>query len=192
MGCDELTLVPVDTKGISTCAACGSVEVFSRLPTIVLCGASGSGKSTLVRPLQERLRDHVVIDTDVLLGRWTEDWEAHFELVIRMAAAIAGNGRPVVLSASATPERLETRLSRDLLGQIIYIAVDCTPEERQRRLAARPAWRTWNASRAAEANRFATELRAACDISIDTTGRTITEVADEVASIITARTTPTA
>jgi len=187
MSCDELILVAIEPDGRSTCPGCGSVEVLPRPVAFAICGASGSGKSTVVAPLQERLPAHVVIDTDVLLGKWTTDWDAHFELVLRVGSAIAANGRHVVLSASVTPERLDRQPSRDLLGSIVYIALDCAPEERARRLLARPAWRTWDISRVDEANRFAEHLRDVCDLVVDTTDRTVADVADDVAAKILER-----
>lgn len=187
MRCDELTEVPIDRDGVSTCPRCGSIERFSRRTTFAICGASGSGKSTIVEPLRNRLPHHVIFDSDVLLGRWTDDWDAHFELVLRMASAIADNDRHVVVSGSLLPERLDPLPSRDRLGEVVYITLDCSDEERRERLTARPRWRNWNVERLAEANSFAAQLRRGGNPIVDTTHRSIDDVADHVADLIRAR-----
>ena len=187
MRCDELTEVPIDGGGVSTCPRCGSIEHFSRRTTFAICGASGSGKSTIVEPLRSRLPHHIIFDSDALLGRWTDDWDAHFELVLRMTSAIADNDRHVVVSGSLLPERLDPLPSRDRLGEIVYIDLDCSDEERRGRLAARPRWRNWNLERVEEANAFAAELRRAGNPIVDTSNRSVDEVADDVAAIIRTR-----
>jgi len=189
MTCDELTWVPIGIDGRSTCVRCGEIELWSRRTVFALCGASGAGKSTLVAPLQSRLPQHVVYDSDLLLGRWTDDWDAHFELVLRTAAMIGSNDRHAVVAGSVFPERLDPLPSRDLVGDIVYVHLDCTDVERRRRLTERPSWRQWDEARIAEANAFAERCRAVCDVTVDTTGRTVDDVADEVASVIRERST---
>jgi hypothetical protein len=100
-------------------------------------GAPGSGKTAAARPLASLLPDHVVVDWDAfmapaaaLAGRditgHRDTWPAYRQLVRAVMEAMAH--RPVVLLGVRTPDELEA------WPIDAWVLLDCTDEERRRRL----------------------------------------------------------
>src|SRR5215472_9131018 len=57
----------IDPSGpFAICSFCGHAQRFERLPLFIVTGASGSGKSTVGLALVRRLRECVVMETDIL------------------------------------------------------------------------------------------------------------------------------
>jgi len=106
---------------------------------IVVLGAPGSGKTTVIEPLAALLPRHVLLDWDAfmepaaaLAGRDIradpETWPAYRQLVQRVATSVASV--PVVLLGVATPDELDGLQIR------AWVLLDCSDEERRRRLHA--------------------------------------------------------
>jgi hypothetical protein len=150
---------------------------------VYLLGAPGSGKSALRPLLTEALRDRVVLDWDDFMApasalagvdvrRSPSAWSAYGEL-IRAAVEGAGAGRCIVLGVCTPQELVDWPIDGWLL-------LDCTDDERARRLADRPA-------DLAAALEDARAYRSLGLPTVDTTGRRLPEVAQLVATWIEAR-----
>jgi hypothetical protein len=149
--------------------------------TVVL-GAPGSGKSTAHEPLTALLPRHVVLDWDAfmepasaLAGRdirlHPETWPAYLELVHRITASIATV--PVVLLGVATPDELAG------LPVGAWVVLDCSDEERRRRLQADGRDHDGDA-----AIIDARHYRSLGLPVIDTTARTPTQIAADLAKFV--------
>ena len=142
-------------------------------------GAPGSGKSTLVRHLRPLLPGRVVIDWDAFLGPAGElagapirttprTWESYGRLVRSIVETLVPPD--VVLLGVRTPVELgdwpEGR----------WVLLDCSDEERRRRLAGRR-----DPSEVADAVADAAAYRSLEMPVLDTTGLDPTEVARALA-----------
>ena len=148
--------------------------------TIVL-GAPGSGKSTIARRLRSTLPGCAVIDWDdfmpaveALGGRDVRTsvdlWAPYGDLVRSVVTALSNV--PVVVLGVRTPLELG-----DWPGAR-WVLLDCDDDERRRRLEQRPPHEVDDALTDAEAYRgLGLEV-------IDSTGRTVGEVADEIAEVL--------
>ena len=106
---------------------------------IAVLGAPGSGKTTVIEPLAALLPRHVLLDWDAFMEPAAalagqdiranrETWPAYRQLVQRVAASVAS--MPVVLFGVATPDELDSLHIRT------WVLLDCSDEERRRRLQA--------------------------------------------------------
>jgi predicted kinase len=165
---EEPDVVETPASGAGTaalrCGACGHREPFARLPLYCLVGPSGTGKSTVARLLAPRVADRMVLlEQDLLWEPGFDDPDhghRHFRAVwLRLAAAIAQNGRPVLLAGTVVPPELEPLAERALFARIHYLALTAPPDVLTARLRARPAWRGWDGPRITETLEYADWLR---------------------------------
>jgi hypothetical protein len=149
--------------------------------TIVL-GAPGSGKTTVAPLLRGVLTTHVVVDWDACMPAASElanrdvsrsptTWPAYRGLMRTVVETI--QPAPLVLLGVCTPDELE--------GWPItsWILLDCSDDERRRRLAPR-----FDAADIDAALTDATRYRALSLPVVDTTNRTAMDVAGELAALI--------
>lgn len=137
---------------VTVCERCGHRQRFVRLPMFALTGASGTGKSTVVSGLAGRLAERVVVlEQDLLwipeLRRPDGEHRAFRCTWARLVAALAQNGRPVLLSGTVVPGQLEVCPQRRFIGDIHYLALVCDGEALAVRLHDRPAWREFDQQR---------------------------------------------
>ena len=180
----------------AVCPACGSRERFRRLPLLVVGGASGTGKSVLCRELTGRVDEAVLLDGDILwrpeFATPEDGYHGFFETWLRLAKNIAQSGRPVVLlgAGMVVPSNLEPCVERRYFTQVHYLALVCEPEELERRLRGRPAWReSGDGAWIQEQVRFDRWLRANAQgdpplTLVDTTDLSIQATAERVAAWI--------
>jgi len=140
------------TEAVIVCDRCGHRQAFLRLPLFALTGASGTGKSTAVTQLADRLQDRVVVlEQDLLwvpeMQSATDDYRTFRCTWARLVAAIAQNGRPVLLAGTVLPGQLEACVQRRFIGEIHYLALVCDEAELEARLRGRPAWREFGQER---------------------------------------------
>jgi hypothetical protein len=130
-------------------------------PLFVVTGASGAGKTTITGPLRRALPGCDVFDTDIILQVAALGWDTWRNTWLRLAHAIALNGRVTVLCGSLLPSQLETLPARKLIGPIRFCTLDCPDTVLAGRLGRRPSWRgTSTADAIARHQRFAAWLRA--------------------------------
>jgi hypothetical protein len=148
-------------------------------------GAPGSGKSTLAPLLAPLLPTHVVLDWDSFMGpaaalagrdirRHPKTWPAYRQLIQTIVGVVAH--LPVVLFTVCTPDQVQ--------GWPIdaWLLLDCTDQERQRRLAGQAG-----PTRPDDALRDALEYRALGLRTIDTTGLAPEDVARSIAQLVQER-----
>ena len=185
MDCGPGTLLERRDGPVLLCPRCGASRLVPGLPLFVITGASGTGKTTIVEPLHHALPGCEVFDVDVLLpvaalgfDTWRDSW-------LRLAHAIALNGRVTVLCGSFLPSQLETLPARQLVGAIHFCTLDCPDSVLADRLRRRPSWRgTSTADAIAEHQRFAAWLRAHIQPCYDTSQLTPSETAAAIAAWI--------
>jgi shikimate kinase len=145
-------------------------------------GAPGSGKTSAAKPLANLLPTHVVLDWDafmapasVLAGREIRanpaTWTAYRGLVHAVVRAVAR--LPVVMLGPCTPEELVSWP----IGA--WVLLDCTDQERLRRLGNRT-----KPGLAQNSIDDASEYRSLGLPIIDTTGRSPEEVAAALAGFV--------
>jgi hypothetical protein len=144
-------------------------------------GAPGSGKTALIGPLAARLPTCAVVDWDAfmepagaLAGCAIREnpatWPAYRQLVRAVLDVLP---RPIVLLGVSTPA--------ELAGWPIdaWVVLDCSDVERTRRLGQRAG-----ASTVRAAVEDAREYRSLGLPVVDTTGRTLGEVADDLIGFV--------
>lgn len=186
--CHDATLMaPADD--VARCATCGAEDLAAvRRPLIVVTGASGSGKTTILPALLDRLRGAcMVFDVDWLGDPFSRhpgagtgsQWPVIRDVWLHVAHGVAQNGLPSLLLGPFIPEHLDGLVGRRWVGEIHYVVLDCPDDERVRRLAARPRWRSRDVD---DQLGFAAWLRQNLAPVVDTSGTTPGAVADEVAA----------
>jgi hypothetical protein len=120
------------------CPACGHVEPQRIGPLWIVTGTSGVGKTTMVELLRPLLPAWEVFDTDIMHAA---DWQQQRSNWLRIAHAIAQNGRNTLLCGVLLPQDIDRCDHRPLFSKVCYLNLHCDDETRAARLRARPAWR---------------------------------------------------
>lgn len=120
----------------TSCPSCGHGVPYPVQPLFVLTGADGAGKSAVVPLLARRLKDVVVLDKDLLFGEWSDD--AELSRWLRIAFGVGGSGRALMLVGHITPTEIERSAWRQLVGDVHWCLLECSDDERARRLRSRP------------------------------------------------------
>jgi hypothetical protein len=138
----------IDPDGpFAICPECGHRHPFLALPLMIVSGASGAGKSTVCNLLTGRVRDAVLLDSDILwraeFNQPEDNYREYFETWLRMAKNIGQSGRPVVLFGAGigVPSNLEGCIERRYFSGIHYLSLVCTDDRLAARLQQRPTWR---------------------------------------------------
>lgn len=175
--------VNVEAQSIR-CPQCDHSEPMRIPPLFIVTGASGVGKTTVVAELRRLLPDWEVFETDILHG---VDWQQVKCNWLRIAHAIAQNGRLTMLCGTLLPEEVDQCDHRPCFSQIYYLNLHCDDETRAARLRARPAWRGCDEDFIEKQRKFAQWLldHAAIDFdpplpTVDTTTNTPRMVAEEI------------
>jgi len=167
------------------CPRCGTQQPLPDLPLFIVTGASGTGKTTITEPLRRSLPRCDVFDTDIILQVAALGWDTWRNTWLRLAHAIALNGRVTVLCGSLMPDQLEPLPARKLVGPIRFCTLDCPDTILAGRLRRRPAWRGTSTDDAiARHQRFAAWLRAHIQPCYDTSQQTPAETAGHIATWI--------
>jgi len=167
------------------CPRCGTQELVPDFPLFIVTGASGTGKTTITEPLRHALPAGDVFDTDIILQVAALGWDTWRNTWLRLAHAIALNGRVTVLCGSLTPDQLEPLPARKLVGPIRFCNLDCPDTVLADRLRRRPAWRGTSTEDAIDRHqRFAAWLRANIQPCYDTSQLTPAETAERIATWI--------
>jgi hypothetical protein len=177
--------------GAAWCPECGRRDHDAAIePLFVVTGASGSGKTAIFAPLARALAGRcVTFDVDWLLdaagalsGGRPIAWPAFWEAWLAVAHGVAQSGMPTVLLGSLMPP-LDGRASRQWVGDIHYLLLDCTDDLRRDRIESRPPWRQHDIEKQTA---FANWLRSHIPDRVDTSDRTPDDTATAVAAWVTA------
>jgi len=148
------------------CPRCGIPQPVPAFPLFVLTGASGTGKTPITGPLRRALPGCDVFDTDIILQVAALGWDTWRNTWLRLAHAIALNGRVTVLCGSRLPSQMETLPARKLIGPIRFCTLDCPDTVLADRLRRRPSWRGTSTEEAiAEHQRFAALVEEVSQVS---------------------------
>jgi hypothetical protein len=138
----------IDPDGpVAICPECGHRHPFLALPLMIVSGASGAGKSTVCNLLTGRVRDAVLLDSDILwrpeFNKPEENYRDFFETWLRMGKNIGQSGRSVVLfgAGMGVPHNLEKCIERRYFSGIHYLSLVCNDDWLAARLQQRPTWR---------------------------------------------------
>lgn len=127
------------------CANCGFRYKFIRSPLFILTGASGVGKTTACLELAAKMKDVVVMDSDIL--RHTEfdqpatNYREYRETWLRVCKYISQAGRPVLLCGVGEPNQFEQCIERRYFSELHYLCLICDDQILASRLRNRPTWR---------------------------------------------------
>ena len=167
------------------CLRCGIPQPVPDFPLFVVTGASSAGKTTITAPLRQKLPGCDVFDTDIILQVAALGWDTWRNTWLRLAHAIALNGRVTVLCGSLLPSQLESLPARKLVGPIRFCTLDCPNTVLAGRLRRRPSWRGTSTQDAIDRHqRFAAWLRAHIQPCYDTSQLTPAETAERIATWI--------
>ena len=127
------------------CPNCNFRYEFIRLPLFILTGASGAGKSTVCLKLVGKIKDVVVMESDIL---WRSEFDHpqtnyrdYRETWLRVCKNISQAGKPVVLSGVGEPTQFEQCIERRYFSELHYLALICDDQILASRLGNRPTWR---------------------------------------------------
>lgn len=138
-GCGDYIqpLVSVETQSMR-CPTCQHVEAQRIVPLCIVTGTSGVGKTTVVPFLRRLLPDWEIFDTDIIHAA---DWQQHRSNWLRLAHAIAQNGRYTLLCGTLLPADIDRCDHRPFFSKVCYLNLHCDDATRAARLVARPVWR---------------------------------------------------
>lgn len=127
------------------CPHCRFRHEFLRLPLFILTGASGVGKSTVCLKLSARMKEVVVLESDILwraeFDQPATNYREYRETWLRMCKNISQAGRPVVLCGVGEPSQFEQCVERRYFSELHYLALVCDAQMLVSRLRKRPASR---------------------------------------------------
>ncbi len=127
------------------CPNCGFQHEFIRLPLFILTGASGVGKSTVCLGLAAKMKDVVVMESDILWRAEFDQPETNYrdyrETWLRVCKNISQAGKPVVLCGVGEPAQFEQCLERRYFSELHYLALICADQILASRLRNLPASR---------------------------------------------------
>ncbi len=130
---------------IAVCPNCGFQHKFIQLPLFILTGASGTGKSTTCLALVSKMKDIVVMESDILWRKELEqpgaDLHKYNETWLRVCKNISQSGKPVVMCGGGSPNQIEVCIERRYFLETYYLALICDDEILASRLQNRPGWR---------------------------------------------------
>ena len=139
----DKTIVPEGPYVI--CPRCHFQHKFLRLPLFIVTGASGVGKSTVCLGLVARMKDVVVLDSDILWRAEFNQPETNYrdyrETWLRICKNISQGGRPVVLCGVGEPTQFEECVERRYFSKLHYLALTCDDQSLTSRLRRLPPWR---------------------------------------------------
>ena len=124
------------------CPDCRFRHKFLRLPLFILTGASGAGKSTVCLELAARMKEVVVMESDILWRAEFDQPETNYrdyrETWLRVCKNISQAGRPVVLCGVGEPTQFEQCIERRYFSELHYLALICDDQTLVSRLRNRP------------------------------------------------------
>lgn len=124
------------------CPNCRFRHEFVRLPLFILTGASGVGKSTVCLGLAPRMKDVVVMESDILWRAEFNQPETNYrdyrETWLRVCKNISQAGKPVVLCGVGEPSQFEQCIERRYFSELHYLALICNEQVFASRLRNRP------------------------------------------------------
>lgn len=127
------------------CPDCRFRHKFVRLPLFILTGASGAGKSTVCLGLAARMKQVVVMESDILWRAEFDQPETNYreyrEAWLRVCKNISQAGRPVVLCGAGVPAQFEQCIERRYFSELHYLALICDAQMLASRLRGRPSSR---------------------------------------------------
>jgi 2-phosphoglycerate kinase len=135
----------IEPEGVyAKCANCGFRHKFLRLPLFILTGASGVGKSNVCLKLAARIKDVVVMESDILphseFDQPQTNYREYRETWLRVCKYISQAGKPVVLCGVAEPTQFEQCIERRYFSELHYLALICNEQIHASRLQNRPMW----------------------------------------------------
>ena len=126
----------------AVCLKCGFRHKFVRLPLFILTGASGVGKSTVCLELAVKMKDVVVMESDILWRAEFDQPETNYreyrETWLRVCKNISQAGKPVVLCGTAEPTQFEQCTERRYFSKLHYLALICDDHILASRMRRRP------------------------------------------------------
>jgi hypothetical protein len=164
-------------------------------PLFAVSGATGVGKTTSTRALPQLVPEAICLDGDLLWrNAYFEDpakVRRFYGTWLRVAAAIAENGRSLVFCGAVSPDQWEPLPERALVGEIHYLALVCDPETHERRLRQRgPGSQDHRFPDFLSHNRWLRENAGSTEPPmdiVDTTGQAREETAEAIAAWIRER-----
>lgn len=127
------------------CPNCRFRCKFIRLPLFILTGASGVGKSTVCLELAAKMKDVVVMESDILwraeFNQPETNYREYRETWLRVCKNISQAGKPVVLCGVGEPTQFEQCIERRYFSELNYLALICDDQILPSRLQKRPTWR---------------------------------------------------
>ncbi len=188
----------IDPEGqYAICPECGYKHPFLISPLMVVSGASGAGKTTICCQLLGKVKDAILLDSDILwraeFNQPESNYRDFFETWLRVAKDISQSGRPVVLFGAGlgVPSNIELCVERRYFSEIYYLALVCSEGTLEKRLQSRPEWRQSGNIKFIKANiglnnwfkSQGSDQKSGIDL-LDTTEISVQETADQVASWI--------
>jgi broad-specificity NMP kinase len=123
------------------CPNCRFRQKFIRLPLFILTGSSGVGKSAVCLGLAAKMKDVVVMESDILwrneFDQPETDYREYRETWLRVCKNISQAGKPVVLCGVGVPTQFEQCIERRYFSELHYLALICDDQI----LPSRLTWR---------------------------------------------------
>jgi predicted kinase len=171
-------------------------EEVATIPVLVVTGPVGVGKSAVAVELSNRLRDlqvpHAVVDMDWLRACYPSPPHDRFHMALglRNLAAIWANyraarpGRLIIVDIVETRSALNDYHAAIPNAEIVIIRLDATISTIHRRLEGRESGASlaWHKHRAAELSKQ-WAAQPVEDLIIETEGKTVAEVTEEVLAL---------
>ena len=177
------------------CPKCGNTWEFKSLPLFILTGCSGIGKTTTGIEVMKKQTDCVVLDADmfynIMPGNTQEDYCAQIEQMESLSKNIMQSGKPVLWTMAGNLDKVNTAYHRRFFSNVYCLALVCEENElRKRMMEGRGITEEGWIKSSIEYNRYFRNNHVLGDLEfeiLDTTNKTVEEVADAVIAWITVK-----
>ena len=175
-----------------TCPNCQEKWSFIKKPLYILTGCSGIGKTTTAMELQKRTTEFVVLDADIFFNIMPHDTDADYFAQVEQMESLSKNimqcGKPVLWTMAGNIDKLPQTYHSRFFDGIHVLALVCNDETLRKRMAEgrHITDENWMNS-SAEYNHFFkthTQIGEVQFETLDTEGKTVSEVAETTISWI--------
>lgn len=176
-----------------TCPKCGGSWEYKKMPFFILTGCSGIGKTTTAQIIQRECEEVVTLDADIFYnimpGETEEDNYAQIEQIQSLTNNIAQSGKAVLWTMAGNLDKVNNTYNRRFFDEVYVLALTASEADVRKRMGEGRGITDANwIQGSVDYNNYFRTHNSLGDLTfdtLDTEGKTVNEVAEEVKKWLT-------